>query len=372
MTYSSVRDRLEAVRSALTEHPNDTQEFTVREFVGWFGYQRRTRSHVREMRKALRRAGLRTVPDFNEAHIDSMMAFELREAAEADPPVPTKRTGPEPGSSSRPQRTTPQKDETEPEDEAEVDPPARVSRLPSANRPVVSVKPDDTLATATTEMLKHGYSQLPVMVNERQVKGMVSWESIGKHLSLGLEVNYIRDCMVEPEEVSADSLLFDAVDTVIASKAVVVRGEGNRIVGILTTGDLSREFHRLGEPFLRIGEIENHLRDLLRALPSEKIVGAADPSGSREIESASDLTFGEVLRLIEQPDIWEQVGLPLDRASLLRDLEQVRTIRNDVMHFDPEGLDDADLALLRRIASLFQELRTMGIPAAFGRLRGQS
>lgn len=364
MTYSSVRDRLEAIRSALAKNPEDKHELTVREFVGWFGYQRRTRSHVREMRKALRRARLRTVPDFNEAHIDSTMAFELRDAAGTDQASGTNQKGTEFESSPKPQDTSLEPSEGEPEDEAEVDPAARVSRLPSANRPVVSVKPDDTLDTAKTEMLKHNYSQLPVIINERTVKGMVSWESIGKRLSLGAGGEYVREFMDQAEVVDAASLLFEAVDTVIRSKAVLVRGIENRIVGIVTTGDLSREFQKLGEPFLRIGEIENHLRDLLRVLPKEEIAGAADPSDPREIESASDLTFGEALRLIERQDVWDRLELPLDRVSMREALERVRTIRNDVMHFDPEGLDDEDLELLRRTAKMFHELRTMGIPAA--------
>ena len=364
MNDGSVRERLEAIQSALAENPKGKQEFTVREFVGWFGYQRRTRSHVREMRKALRRARLRTVPDFNEAHIDSTMAFELRDAAGTSQPSGAKQRGAESVSSPKPQNTSPESSGAEVEDETEVDPAARVSRLPSANRPVVSVTPDDTLNTATTEMLKHNYSQLPVVTNERHVKGMVSWESIGKRLSLGAGIEYVRDCMEPAEVVDSESLLFDAVDTIIQSKAVLVRGGDQRIVGMLTTGDLSREFQKLGEPFLRIGEIENHLRDLLRVLPSDEIAGAADPSDPREIESASDLTFGEGLRLIERTDVWKRLKLPLDRVSMRDALERVRTIRNDVMHFDPEGLDDEDLELLRRVAKMFHDLRTMGIPAA--------
>ena len=199
---------------------------------------------------------------------------------------------------------------------------------------------------------------------------MVSWESIGKRLSLGATVEHVRDCMEPAEVVESESLLFDAVDTIIQSKAVLVRGDDQRIVGMLTTGDLSREFQKLGEPFLRIGEIENHLRDLLRVLPSEEIAGAADPGDPREIESPSDLTFGEALRLIERPDVWDRLELPLDRVSMREALERVRTTRNDVMHFDPEGLDDEDLELLRRVAKMFHELRTMGIPAASAGLSG--
>ena len=51
---------------------------TVRSFLGWFGVQRRRASIVSYIRAELLLAGVKTVPDFEGAWIDSEITFELR------------------------------------------------------------------------------------------------------------------------------------------------------------------------------------------------------------------------------------------------------------------------------------------------------
>ena len=46
----------------------------------------------------------------------------------------------------------------------------------------------------------------------------------------------------------------------------------------------------------------------------------------------------------------------IDRKSFTRDLEAVRRIRNDVMHFDPDGVGEDDLGMLRKFVQFFQRL----------------
>ncbi len=76
---------------------------------------------------------------------------------------------------------------------------------------------------------------------------------------------------------------------------------------------------------------------------------ARDPSdAARAVSSVADLSFGEYLRLLEKPENWDKLGLPLDRSVFIKNLDRVRTIRNGVMHFDPDGIDDDELADLRQ------------------------
>src|SRR5208283_215868 len=51
------------------------------------------------------------------------------------------------------------------------DPTYRVGKLAAANRSPVSVKPDGSIAEATTLMLMNDFSQLPVMQSDVSVKG---------------------------------------------------------------------------------------------------------------------------------------------------------------------------------------------------------
>jgi hypothetical protein len=50
----------------------------------------------------------------------------------------------------------------------------------------------------------------------------------------------------------------------------------------------------------------------------------------------------------------------VDRAEFCAGLDHVRELRNDVMHFDPDGLEPSDMAFLREFAEFLRRLRTIG------------
>jgi predicted transcriptional regulator len=49
-----------------------------------------------------------------------------------------------------------------------------IDSIPSAALRTVYVRPDQTLEYAQGLMVKHDYSQLPVLIGERELKGAVS------------------------------------------------------------------------------------------------------------------------------------------------------------------------------------------------------
>lgn len=329
---------------------------TVRSFLGWFfGAQRRGHWIVSYIRGLLDEASLRTEPDFESAYLDVEMRFELVDKAEE----------------SRTQTVTTEIAETVTiSDHKEVrvvsttfaDPTYRVSKLAAANRIPVSVRPDSTLTEAATLMLANDFSQLPVMTNERDVKGAVSWKSIGTRLSFGQYPVAVREAMEPHAEISADASLFTAIPLIVQHEYVLVRGSNQRIVGIVTTSDLSLQFQQMTEPFLLLGEIENHIRRLISSHFNQGELSAAKDlvNGPREVETAADLTFGEYKRLLEEPGRWERLSLRVDRVVFIRLLDKVRDIRNDVMHFDPDGIPDNDLDVLRDFARFLRTLQTIG------------
>jgi hypothetical protein len=143
---------------------------------------------------------------------------------------------------------------------------------------------------------------------------------------------------------------------------VLVRGSDQRIVGIVTTSDLSLQFQQMTEPFLLLGEIENHIRRLIASHFDQAELAAAKDStaGPRQVETAADLTFGEYKRLLEEPSRWDRLGLHVDRVLFNRLLDRVREIRNDVVHFDPDGIPNDDLQVLRDFARFLRALQTIG------------
>ena len=75
----------------------------------------------------------------------------------------------------------------------------------------------------------------------------------------------------------------------------------------------------------------------------------------KTVSSAADLAFGDYLQVLGPPDHWARLGIRLDRAIFLRVLEEVRQIRNDVMHFDPDPLDDGQVERLRSVVRFMEE-----------------
>ncbi len=242
------------------------------------------------------------------------------------------------------------------------DPTYRVSKLAAANKKPVAVPPDASLSKVITLMLANDFSQLPVMTSERDVKGIVSWVGIGSRLALNRPVNTAREAMEPHAEISSDASLFSVISLIVAHQYVLVRAADQRIVGIVTTSDVSLQFQELAEPFLLLGEIENHIRRIIapRFSPGELCAAQHTADGDRNVDSASDLTFGEYKRLLEEPSRWNRLQVNIDRSEFIRLLDRVRSIRNDVMHFDPDSIPEEDLEILREFAGFLRSLQRIG------------
>lgn len=339
----------------------EPQQVTVREFLSWFRVQRRSWLNVISIRIALDAVGLRTEPDFQSAYIDSSISFVPLEggAGAVDLVSEPEKIDEAEGEPSTEMCTPDEQGRVE-----YADPTYRISKLAAANKPeIFSVRPDSTLEEAVTLMLTNDFSQLPVMTSEREVKGIISWTSIGTRLALSKGGQYVKDLMDPHHEIRSTSSMFQAIPIIIQHQYVLVRGSDNRITGIVTASDLSLQFQQLAEPFLLLGEIENHIRRLLASkfTPNE-LAEAKDPSDSeRKVNGVADLTFGEYIRILESPDRWTKVALPIDRKTFVKQIDRIRYIRNDVMHFDPDPMPHNDLCFLRDLVEFFQRLQQIGV-----------
>ena len=347
--------RLLKIAATLRENGQEPP-ITVRSFLGWFGASKRGYWIVKRIREGLAEAGLRTQPDFHSAFIDATIILELVPEEEAKGP------GVDPVA-------TEASEDCEPSATPSMvsigigDPTYRIGMLAAANRTPLWVKPDQPVEQAITQMLAHDYSQLPVMTNEYTVKGVISWRSLGTRWALNKDGAAVRHFLEDPPTISAERSIFAAIARIVDHGYIIVRDATNRITGIVTTSDLSVQFQLLTEPFLLLGEIENHVRWLIDGkFTQDELQGAKDPADQeRRIESVADLTFGEYVRLLESPAMWSKLGIAIDRVTFIHQLGAVRAIRNDVMHFDPDGVPAEDLETLRRIARFLQTLHGLGV-----------
>lgn len=322
-----------------------TETHTVRELLRWYGYERRGRFIVWVIRRDFADLKLDTEPDLEYAYIDGELTF--RPLNDQTPSPATPKSG----------------DEDVPAvliHSAPEDPTQRIGRLPTANAPPLAINPNATVAEAVTHMLLNNYSQLPVMQGERNLKGVVTWQSIGTKLALGRPCNSVQDCLEDAVVLDSNVSLFSAIPSIVERGFVLVRDGQNLISGIVTTTDLSLQFRQLAEPFLLLGEIEKHLRRLSAGrFSAEEIEAAKDPGDeNRQIGDLADLTFGEHIRLLENPARWAALKLNIDRGTFVKHLNEVRDIRNDVMHFDPDGTAPSELEKLRQFVRLLDALST--------------
>jgi CBS domain-containing protein len=328
-----------------------TKSVRVRDLLSWFDAQRRGILVVREIRSALKKARLITDPDFEVAYIDQRIKLKALATADKRPPTSKADVAKESAAAAGPAELAVQG--------AVPDPAPRIGMLKAANTPPLSVTRDAEVSQAVALMLMHNYSQLPVMQGERNVFGMISWRSIGKaRVRDRKDCRYVRDCMENVEVVSSDTHLFEAVSLIADKEVVLVRNSENKIAGLVTTSDISLQFGALSEPFLLLSEIENYLRRLIdRNFSLEQLSAARDPNdANRKIGSVANLTFGEYIRLLDMPDNWSKLGYDLGRAECTKRLREVGRIRNDVMHFHPDGISPEDLELLRNMRRFLQGL----------------
>lgn len=325
---------------------------TARKLLEAVGAKRRRATAVEKIRSALHEAGLQTDPDFVSVWVDAEIAFvpEKQEAprTEGEAPAPKPQTN---DAVIMPAG--------EPKEAMQL-----IRMLNAANRGVLSVNPQASIEQAITLMLTNDYSQLPVMSGSRDLKGVVSWKSIGGRLAQRATLTTVSDAMEAGVIVKETASIFEATSLIIAHEFIFVASvPDNRIIGIVTATDLSEQFQRLSEPFLLIGQIENQIRNMMHGRFDLETLREAcndnDPERKERIIGIADLTFGEYIRILEKEANWKRFGYVVDRAIFIKEIDKVRDIRNDVMHFDPDGIDDDEYVQLRKFSKFLTRLETL-------------
>lgn len=330
--------------------------------LSWFGYKRRGKQVEQMIREALTTVGLRTNPDFMAAgSVHTFLEF-TRDLGEGGDPEGGGNGSGDDVNTAEPKGLG----ESDSGGSKDVEVRSRtmgpalcIGMLEAADRPnevapnaVLTVTRDDTIEKAIFQMVSNDYSQLPVTQDMRQIDGMISWRSIGRARVGGRPCEHVRDCLEDIPVLDQDDPLFDAVETIAETGVVLVRGRDRKITGIVTTSDLSRKYHELAEPFLLLQEVEDRIRVLIDGNFSVGEIGAAKhpDEDERVVDDASDLTFGEYVRLLGSRQNWLRLGLTIDRKLFVKLLEDVREVRNDVMHFSPYSSENLEkVRMLRRL-----------------------
>ena len=329
-----------------------------------FGYMRRRQTAIDLIRASLEVRGLYTIPELTTSMpLDTGITFYLKGVPESEQEAPP---NPESG---EPLETVEVATEVGGQHEFEVvvDPPFTVPEVPAdqsyvvanlacAERTPLSVGLASEVLVAMTRMEFEDYSQLVVVDDSRRVLGAISYKSIARASRGRGQPRSVADCLdtTIPKVLRSDPLLsvvglFQKHDAVL-----VVRDDGSA-AGIVTPSDIAVEFGAIAAPFLLIGEIEEELRWIIqKQLPNLESALAAvkiefDPVITPQI---SDLTMGELQRLLQYKNHWDAIGISYDRRTFCDELNAVREIRNAVMHF--REIEPEVLAKLSRFAQVLK------------------
>ena len=315
------------------ERPN-LIELPIRELLARWGHKRRGTWVVNGISRDLKKAGLVTEPDFTQGWIDAVVTLVPRRLIKSR----------EVSIDSKPEAAVAAEEELPVPGEVTL----IVGSLRSASQPVCSVALDSTLLQAQSLMMKNDFSQLAVMSDKRNLRGAVTWESVAK-TSMRTAKPQIRDCVIPAELVRFEDDLIQHIPQIVRSGYVFVQRSDRTVSGIVTTADLSEEFGRRATPFFLIGEIERRLRRAVdHIFTSAELAQIRDPRDTaRDVESAADLTIGEYIRLLENPSHWTKTAWQAERSIFIEALQSVREIRNEVLHFSPDPLDEEQIGELR-------------------------
>ncbi|MDQ5826294.1 MAG: CBS domain-containing protein [Chloroflexota bacterium] len=197
-------------------------------------------------------------------------------------------------------------------------------------------------------MMKHDFSQLPVVEADGDLLGIISHKTIAHtYFLLGGQVPLldltVDHCLMRVDPLTPEDDLFEACEKLRADDSAVVIVEGRKPLGLLTAGDLTDFFRYRSEDLIRIEDIEVTLRLRARgAFPDDASMDQAlilalgpdlkDPTKPKK--QFNHLSMADLLHLITHEQNWPKFNGMFEPLELFTSLmDRVRQVRNILAHF---------------------------------------
>lgn len=342
---------LKQVRQAAEQ--GDPQKVTVRDLLRHWGGRARGHRLSRRIEADLDNYGLTTSPNFLRVTLADEVALVAVQPASVPEPQPAVVRDGGVGVDSVAVTVIP--DESAERREIGL----TLGNLPSASSGLVSVKPTATFEEAMTKMLLNDFSQLPVLKTKHRCEGAVTWRSIARARFKDSDAPFTA-AIVHATTLAYDTELNRVLGALQAEDFVFVRNDHNEISGIVTAADVVQLYGELATPFLLIGELDQELRRIVTAIDLDTVCTLCDSSGTRKISSHDDLTMGDYQRVLDDPACWAKLGWPLDRAAFVARLDELRQLRNDIVHFNPDPVPDGTVNMLRHMLAAIRTFAADG------------
>lgn len=219
---------------------------------------------------------------------------------------------------------------------------------------LITILPSLTLKEALKIMIEHDFSQLPVVDEKGKLIGLITEQSmIRKSFNLSNGVfkltHMVRDYMGRVETSLQDADIFDILDKLKTSYAIIVLNDEKHPIGIITHYDTSVFFREYAEDFIQVQSIEETLRDYIDVLlpnraARQEIFDRLKANGYT-IRNPDKLSLDNYIRIIiEAKETFELYFEPYEIFESI--MERVRDIRNKLAHFG-DDIDSVEVNALK-------------------------
>lgn len=340
----AVRRRFAALEQArLKADEQEPETLTVRELVRMWGQEDRDRATSAQIDADLANHGLTTVPDFRAVSLDGIVRIiPFRERDEGAPA----------GEPLHGESVTVSAEVRE--EGADIG--LTLGNLLSPDNPLGWVPPTAGFEAAVTALQMNDYSQVAVLANPHTLHGAVSWQSIAeaKHRNPHASFSDAIDRTARNRVFDYDTRLLDVLTILLKDEFIFVRDFERKIAGIITAADVVQKYDETAKPFFLIGEIDQELRQLLLNIFDEETIRLACESAGLTFSSVDSMSIGQYQAVLDNPSCWDQLGWPLDRKLFIARLNELRKVRNKVMHFNPDPIKVSDVDKLRNFLNLIR------------------
>src|SRR5258708_1171250 len=146
--------------------------------------------------------------------------------------------------------------------------PFTVQQLIEGHQEPITASPQDSIQKALALMTEHDFSQLPVVDEIKKPLGIVTSDSILHALSnFGVSLAELRvsHAIMKVDTYSPGEDLFDLLDDLKNTYAVLIVNAEGTLIGIVTSYDTTDYFRRRAEDMMYVEDIETTLKDFICA-----------------------------------------------------------------------------------------------------------
>lgn len=212
---------------------------------------------------------------------------------------------------------------------------------------LVTINEKESVRNALTKMIQNDFSQLPIVRNDGILCGLISEKSITRNLfHLGDKVSILNlnsvDCKETPASISVESDVLDVLSLLRQTSSVVIV-DRQKAVGIVTNADLISYFRDYSEGLVLIEDVETTLRYCVEnTLTTDEAREIAITNSFKHLAKANGgppvtfdrMSFNDYVNLIVNKNNWIYFETLFANKNLFQiHMEQVRDIRNQIVHF---------------------------------------